>query len=311
MTHIKALFILLATIALTHNIYGQRKPIVIGTIESNYLDWEQLKDNPYFLLASFVKYKDVWEVLNVDSAHLDNLNFKVFHNAKIVGQIKTKLDTVMERMAYVENSYKILTKRVPHIGQKSEKFSGWLDAKIYRPLVASTMRFNSRHNKISSRHPTKKDSLKIISFLVSEATKLKLGNLPNTKNLINKMKSVQYLNDTVYFIKADMNLNMYCYSRQVSFAQDTLGNDEQGFLIWSSTETMAASQEQFTPNAYFFVNGKEVSYINNKIALLDFGDYDNDGYEEIIFKVEKYNYDAYLMICDKWKNVIENGWSYH
>ena len=157
---------------MTPDIYGQRKPIVIGTIESNYRNWEQLKDNPYFLLASFVKYEDVWEVLNVDSAHLDNLNFNVFSNAKIVGQIKTKLDTVMERMAYVSNSYKILSKKIPHIGKKSEKFSGWLDTKIYRPLVTSTMNFNSRHHKILYRQLTKNDSLKIISFplLLSEAT---------------------------------------------------------------------------------------------------------------------------------------------
>ena len=311
MANIKSLFILLTIFYLTPNIYGQRKPIVIGTIESNYLNWEQLKDNPYFLLASFVKYKDVWEILNVDSAHLDYLNFNVFSNAKIVGQIKTKLDTIMERMAYVDNSYKIISKKIPHIGKKNVQFSGWLDIKIYRPLVTSTMNFNSRHNKISYRHPTKDDSLKIVSFLKSEAIKLNLGNLPAHKNLINQLKSVECLNDTVYFIKADINLNMYCYSRQVTFAQDTLGSDEQGFLIWSSTETMNASKQQFTSNAYFFINGKEVSYINNKISLLDFGDYDNDGYEEIIFKVEKYNYDGYLMICDKWKNVIENGWNYH
>jgi len=311
MKNIKALFILLTIITLMPKIYGQKNPIVIGTIESNYLNWEQLKDNPYFVFASFVKYKGGWEVLNVDSSHLENLDFNVFSDNKIVGRIKTKLNTVMRRMAFVDNSYRILSKDIPHVGKKSAQFSGSSDIKIYRPLVISTMNFSSRHNKISYRPLTKNDSMKIVEFLESEAIKLKLGKLPDTKNLINQLKATIYLNDTVYFISADINLNMYCYSEQVSFARDTMEIDEKNNLIWSSLEPMYASKEQFTPNGYFLVVGGKVSYIDNKMSLLDFGDYDNDGYEEIIFRVKKYNYDGYLMICEQWKNVVKKGWSYH
>ena len=55
----------------------------------------------------------------------------------------------------------------------------------------------------------------------------------------------------------------------------------------------------------------EIRYLNSEMLLLDAGDYDSDGEVEIVFKVQRYNYDGYILYYDKLKNHLEFGWSYH
>jgi hypothetical protein len=64
-------------------------------------------------------------------------------------------------------------------------------------------------------------------------------------------------------------------------------------------------------NAWFYVAGKEVRYLGSNMLLVDAGDYDGDGKEEAVFKVQRYNNDGYVLFHDGFKQKLEFSWDYH
>jgi len=63
--------------------------------------------------------------------------------------------------------------------------------------------------------------------------------------------------------------------------------------------------------AWFYLKGGEVSYIGSNMLLVDVGDYDQDGHEEAVFKIQRYNNDGYTLHYDGFKQKVEFSWAYH
>ena len=47
------------------------------------------------------------------------------------------------------------------------------------------------------------------------------------------------------------------------------------------------------------------------MLLVDVGDYDQDGHEEAVFKIQRYNNDGYTLHYDGFKQKVEFSWAYH
>lgn len=47
------------------------------------------------------------------------------------------------------------------------------------------------------------------------------------------------------------------------------------------------------------------------MALVDAGDYDNDGSSEIIFQIHQENEDGYLLFAPKGEKTVRKTWTYH
>jgi hypothetical protein len=202
-------------------------------------------------------------------------------------------------------AYKLDKKQVPLVGKKSFEFSGMGGQKCYRPLIISNTLYSKQKNTPKYRAPNTNDSLLVSSYLIETATKLNIGNLDSIKEkIIKKVNSVLMINKDCYFIDADINLNMYCYKDKVPFSTDL-----SYFL--TNTQKYSISERKLTHKSYFLVNYSKLSYIDYELKYLESADFDNDGYEEIIFRMDKYNYTAYLMVTNKWRDVLIHSWNYH
>jgi hypothetical protein len=97
---------------------------------------------------------------------------------------------------------------------------------------------------------------------------------------------------------------MYCYKEKVPFDMDIS-------YFMTSTEKAYVADRKETYSSFFLVNNKNVSYVDYGLKFLDNADLDNDNYDELVFRMDKYNYSAYLLVTDKWQTFLTNNWSYH
>ncbi|GAB2831037.1 hypothetical protein [Ferruginibacter profundus] len=294
--------ILLLILVCSPTVFGQSNTIIVGTIESNFTDFKLDKSNPYVGTILFYKNKNEWNVLE-DSFYSSKQNFNIYYQGKKIGNVISKLDTSIRYQPHFWYPYKS-NQQIPKIGKKSFLFSG-MDAGegCYRPLLISNSAHCLQKNIPKYRKANKEDSLMAMEYLIKTAQKLKLGDIDKGK-VIKSINRVLRITKDCYFIDADINLNMYCYKEKVPF------NTDSSYFL-SSSEKYSISQTKETANSFFLVNKSKISYIDYGLKYLDSGDFDNDGYEEIIFRMDKYNYTGYLMVTNKWDNVVTNYWNYH
>jgi hypothetical protein len=63
---------------------------------------------------------------------------------------------------------------------------------------------------------------------------------------------------------------------------------------------------------WFVANGAEpIRFLGSEMALIDAGDYDNDGQSEVVFLKVSYNFTGYMLFFDDFRQSVEFGWSYH
>jgi hypothetical protein len=291
--------------SLSLNLVSQTKTLTLGTIESNFVYDILDSTNPNIVLTHFEKRNNIWRAIELFEIKNKQINFKISYDNRVYGSIKTQFDTTIDRFAYYINCYKILSKNIPTIGEKSLLYSGFIREEVYRPLVVSSGSHFLQRNTFKNRKSEKFDSVLIYNYLKSQAKNLKLGLLPDSiESIIGKMYDVTILDKGIFLITADVKLNMYCYEDRVSFAQDTLNQ-------WNSTEKNFISSSHVTYKACFLISKEKVTYLDYDLMMLDHGDFDNDGFDEIIFKFEKYNKDGYLLITDKLTKKLKTHWSYH
>jgi hypothetical protein len=63
---------------------------------------------------------------------------------------------------------------------------------------------------------------------------------------------------------------------------------------------------------WFVANGSDpIRFLGSEMALIDAGDYDNDGQSEVVFMKVGYNFTGYVLFFDNFHQSVEFGWSYH
>ena len=153
-----------------------------------------------------------------------------------------------------------------------------------------------------------KDSLLIENFLQQKASEMQLGEIPFYGNgIVSSVSRLYVINDNCSLIEASLNLNIYCFSGSVRFA-DAATHE------WPSVEKSMAQGMDGQPlstKVLFLKKGNTIKIIGRNLILLDHADYDNDGDDEIIFQQHLYNYDGYIMIVNNYSDAIRRGWSYH
>jgi len=63
---------------------------------------------------------------------------------------------------------------------------------------------------------------------------------------------------------------------------------------------------------WFVTNGSDpIRFLGSEMALIDAGDYDNDGQSEVVFMKVGHNFTGYVLFFDDFRQSVEFGWSYH
>lgn len=170
---------------------------------------------------------------------------------------------------------------VPTFGQPSETFSGWPGGKTYRPLVLSS--------RAGCADPA--------------------GWRPVTP----AAAEIAAIQD---FVRKEYGISAAKWSKAKLTGNKSYGSRARGAKLVSlniaGVDAIPASgEDDGGKDAWFYVAGKEVRYLGSNMLLVDAGDYDGDGAEEAVFKVQRYNNDGYVLFSDGFAQKAEFGWGYH
>ncbi|RZJ99783.1 MAG: hypothetical protein EOO43_25860 [Flavobacterium sp.] len=248
-----------------------------------------------------MKNESGWLTLQ-DTIVQQDLDFNLLYRGTKLKSIHSKIDTSVVWKWYYPTY--VFDQQLPRVGQKTLHFSGMQDELRFRPLLLTNCSRFKRNYKPIYRRANATDSLILHDFLTNAAKELKLGNLDTVKNIIDKVSRVLVISKDVFFIEADINLNMYCYKEKVPFDMDI-----SNFM--TGTEKAYVAERKETYSSFFLVDNGNISYVDYGLKFLDNVDLDNDGYDELIFRMDKYNYSAYLLVTEKWQTFLTNKWSYH
>jgi hypothetical protein len=170
---------------------------------------------------------------------------------------------------------------VPTVGRPSEVFSGWPGGQTYRPLV-----LNSRVNCADPAG--------------WRPAKIEAGEVDAVKDYLRREQRVS----AAALSKARVTPNK-------SYGSQTRGAKLLSLTIKGAEVIKGSGEDDQNVDAWFYVAGKEVRYLGSNMLLVDAGDYDGDGKEEAVFKVQRYNHDGYVLFHDGFKQKLEFGWGYH
>ena len=96
-----------------------------------------------------------------------------------------------------------------------------------------------------------------------------------------------------------------------SYGSQTRGAKLLSLTIAGAEVIPASGEDEGNKGAWFYVAGKEVRYLGSNMLLVDAGDYDGDGREEAVFKVQRYNNDGYVLFYEGFAQKAEFSWGYH
>lgn len=170
---------------------------------------------------------------------------------------------------------------VPTVGQPSTLFSGWPGGRTYRPLVLNSRPYCGDSEKW---HPEKpgQDEISAIKDHLRKTFQVPASKLSKATIKVNKSYGSQ---------SRDEKLISLDIAKAVVIPME--GEDDQNLGAW------------------FYVKGREVRYLGSNMLLMDIGDYDQDGHEEALFKIQRYNNDGYALHFDGFKQKVEFSWNYH
>lgn len=170
----------------------------------------------------------------------------------------------------------------PTVGEPSELFSGWPGGLTYRPLVLSS---RAGCADPGGWRPAKPEAFELVA-----------------------------IRD---YLRREHKVSAAKMSKAKVKANKSYGSRARGAKLVSLTITGAkalpSSGDDNDPNvdAWFYVAGREVRYLGSNMLLVDAGDYDGDGQEEAVFKVQRYNNDGYALFHDGFRQKLEFSWGYH
>ena len=170
---------------------------------------------------------------------------------------------------------------VPTVGKPSEMFSGWPGGLTYRPLVLSS---RADCADPAGWRPAKAEAAEV------EAVKDYLRT--------------EYRASPAKLSKAKVAANK-------SYGSQTRGAKLVSLNIAGAEIIPASGDDDRNKDVWFYVAGKEVRYLGSNMLLVDAGDYDGDGKEEAVFKVQRYNNDGYVLFSDGFAQKAEFSWGYH
>lgn len=169
----------------------------------------------------------------------------------------------------------------PTFGQPSELFSGWPGGKTYRPVVLSS---GANCADPAAWRPAKPEA----------------GEIDLVKDYLRR----EYGASAAKLSKAKVTANK-------SYGSEARGAKLVSLSIAGAEIIPASGEDEGNKDAWFYVAGKEVRYLGSNMLLVDAGDYDGDGREEVVFKVQRYNNDGYVLFYERFAQKAEFSWGYH
>lgn len=305
-----------ATIALLVGLMANSAvaaPLIIGILEERPSgDWGSPLQN--VVRVGFVKAGSEWVALHCKSPEDTSSvacraiarpeapsTWTVYYRGKVMGTVKSTF-WVMPDLAH-EGTLAIAPGHVPAVGAPSKDFAGWMGADVHRPLIAVNSvvpPFASRWNKdtphpelVAEAWPAFRSVVSAVDVCAKDSGIVSHHTLrPSDVKPMTGWRSTS--GELLLHFGVDPHLQANC---EIEDNQDVwlfrgLDGDFRVLpgQVWSEDEATS-----FTPS----------------LELMDEGDFDGDGGEEVVFFFSGYNFDGYVLYHDNFRKAVRFGWRYH
>lgn len=275
--------------------------LYIGMLETKHFDWPEYSNKndsstKKIVRVLFYKSGKSWSSLQNEIANKDlypsKVDWTVTFDGRNIGQFISEFAPLRfdKPWTFPRDAYhKPLSNKLPTIGKLTEEFSGWPMYKNPRPLVV-----------ISEPHYSDPDKWKPFSPENSMIENL----LPEYKAYLSK-----YMYKDSTSLSNIQKFKSYNSIKGCSLIQVGLFNNAYRTWFYLSSTGKYRNLSEMIDAQY-----KEDDFGDDdisEISLVDAGDYDGDNESEIIFWVERYNRDGYVIFYQKCSAFAEFSWSYH
>lgn len=230
---------------------------------------------------------------NLPSKYPGEVIWTIGFNGRTLGHLTTRTPEDFAFYSHVGLQKITSGERVPTVGQRSTEFGGFLDAAVYRPLVASSQSF-FKDPELWKPSQLSSELIRVLhhGFRARFPTLCKSSAQDETK-----LVRFPYRDADVRLVKAYASTKQWVVARlRLKDAVDC-EDTEAGFEI---------------DDAWFVVDPqKTVRYLGSGMWLVDAGDYDNDGKTELLFAIDRYNRGGYELFYNDFKGHAVFEFSYH
>lgn len=185
------------------------------------------------------------------------------------------------------------SQQVPTIGKRTKEFGGFLDAEVYRPLVA----VSQANFKDPDEWKPAQISDQAVLLSLHKIFRQGFPNLcKNPQNEEDKLQPYAYHDQDIHLVKSYRSLGGWGLARLHIEATDCEDSDA-GFGL---------------PDPWYVVDPSgSIRYLGSGMLLVDAGDYDADGNSELLFSIEGENFGGYRIYYDNFKKSAEFRFNYH
>lgn len=180
--------------------------------------------------------------------------------------------------------------KIPMQGTATTEYTTWIEAKAFKPLIATTTpgsRDFEAWQKIPSQKRDMQGAIKKFMDLYPKAIRCNTDTTP--------------IKDSSYTVRNIKVLEQYISKNMGLVVGLTLGP--------SQCDGPPAPYDQ--KNWFFISDEQKVQHLGAGLNFITYADYDGDGKTEFIFQVQRYNRDGYILFTDAFKENVENTRSYH
>ena len=221
------------------------------------------------------------------------VNWTIAFDGKYVGHLTSR---VPDNFAwYSEIGLEKITSpgRVPTVGKKSEKFSGWDGGSVYRPLVAIS--------KPNFRDPD--------DWKPSQPTPVQIGSV--REGFRKRFPRASNCKDPEENVPRPWNY------RDEDARIDSAYSSASGWrlvelsLHGNACDGLQIGDSPFEGQWFVIDPSGSVRFLGKDMWLVDAGDYDNDGRSEVLFSVSGYNEGGYRLFYSNFTKNADFLFFYH
>jgi len=246
----------------------------------------------------------------------DTIGWRIFNNedyaaAALQKRYRTYYKGEAFRSVWVTYRYDTLEKkvletdqqRIPAAGSATDQWHRFRNIPSYAPLILLNRIPRRQLYKLTPQQPGKIIYRWIEQFLREKAGRMHLSHLlGQAVPLIDTVKNVWQINDDVYMVAADVNLQMCRFSDS-----DSLNNiPAHHCTIERCGDINATTDDPWrTTNCCFIKAGSKWMYAGRNLELMGMMDADNDGTLELLLRRQAHGFISYIMICNDYDTMLE------
>jgi hypothetical protein len=286
--------------------------LIVGVLEHHHIQWpdwgpssfpEKERKYKFQVRVLFEKKGSSWVAFKHDVQTAEDLDASIKYypreiswfvafDGKTMGQLKSTVPDTISHYASVGLHVLDPNAKPPTVGKFTKEFAGWVNEPCLRPLVLVSKNHTSDPQMWKPVQPSNSIIQQCKEAFIKEVGPVALCDEKSGHETV-----VNDYNSRINHIKTyQSKYGEYLTSYQLNVPYNNKCDE---------------FSDVFSVQWFFIDKNSTIRHIGKNMALLDAGDYDNDGISEIIFWYSGYDEDGYILFYNHFSNHAKFTWNYH